>query len=105
MQEIDELESEAKRIDKKRTQNIAAISYINERNRMRNIKEAEKALSEASVNSKSPNNSQDPFTRRKCTPTMIHMFNKNKLTPTLANELQLKLEKKLILTAVLSRVT
>jgi RNA polymerase-associated protein RTF1 len=78
MQEIDDLESEAKKIDKQRTQNIAAISYINERNRMMNIKEAEKAIVEQSANNKALNNSQDPFTRRKCTPTMIHMFNKNK---------------------------
>ena len=76
--EIDELEVEAKKLDKKRTQNIAAISYINERNRMRNIMEAEKALVEQSAEQKK-SLKDDPFTRRKCTPTMIHMFNKNKV--------------------------
>lgn len=85
MQELDELEEEAKRLDRERTKNIAAISYINERNRMRNIKEAERALAEASLE-KSVNSSEDPFTRRKCTPTMIHMFNKNKQQQAIANE-------------------
>ncbi|XP_054162672.1 RNA polymerase-associated protein RTF1 homolog [Oppia nitens] len=79
LQEIDDIESEAKTLDKKRTQNIAAISYINERNRMRNILEAEKALTEQSAAQKA-SQKDDPFTRRKCTPTMIHMFNKNKLS-------------------------
>lgn len=74
--EIDRLEDEAKKRDKIRTQNIAAISFINERNRMRNIKEAERAIAEAAKEAQ--NNKDDPFTRRKCTPTMIHVFNKNK---------------------------
>lgn len=75
MKKLDELEEEAKTIEKKRTQNIAGISYINERNRMRNIKEAEKALTEQS---KSMKEVDDPFTRRKCTPQMIHNFKSKK---------------------------
>lgn len=75
-QELEELEAEAKTLDRKRTQNIAAISYINERNRMRNIQEAERALVEQGLIQKTMKD--DPFTRRKCTPTMIHMFNKSK---------------------------
>lgn len=77
--EIDKLEEESKRLEKLRTHNIAAISYINERNRMRNIKEAEKAIAEAAKESQK--NLDDPFTRRKCTPTMV-VFNKNKQLPS-----------------------
>lgn len=72
--EIDRLEDEAKKRDKIRTQNIAAISFINERNRMRNIKEAERAIAEAAKEAQK--NKDDPFTRRKCAPTMISNFNK-----------------------------
>lgn len=71
--EMDRLEDEAKKLDKLRTQNIAAISFINERNRMRNIKEAERAIAESA---KDAQIKDDPFTRRKCAPTMISNFNK-----------------------------
>lgn len=42
--ELDALEERAAELDKLRTSNIQAISYINERNRLRNIQEAEKAI-------------------------------------------------------------
>lgn len=74
--EIDLLEEESKKLEKLRTQSIASISFINERNRLRNLKEAERAIAESSKDGQ--NNPDDPFTRRKCTPTMIHVFNKNK---------------------------
>lgn len=85
--EIDRLEEESKKLDKKRTQSIASISFINERNRMRNIKEAERAIAESAKEAQ--NQKDDPFTRRKCAPTMIHVFNKNKSNqshPIEANE-------------------
>lgn len=72
--EIDRLEDEAKKIDMKRTKNIAAISFINERNRMGNIRAAEIAIAEAAKEDQ--NKGDDPFTRRKCAPTMISKFNK-----------------------------
>lgn len=74
--QIDELEGEAKRLDRERTKNIAAISFINERNRMKNIKEAEKAIEEDIKLTHGLKD--DPFTRRKCAPTMVHVFTKNK---------------------------
>lgn len=73
--EIDMIEEESKKLEKLRTQSIASISFINERNRLRNLKEAERAIAESSKDGQ--NNTDDPFTRRKCTPTMIHVF-KNK---------------------------
>lgn len=81
--EIDRLEEESKKLEKVRTQNIASISFINERNRMRNIKEAERAIAEAAKEAQ--NNRDDPFTRRKCTPQMVHAVNKNKSLQTIQN--------------------
>lgn len=77
-QEIEELETKAKELDLKRTQNISAISYINERNRMRNIIESEKAIMEA--REKEKEQGDDPFRRRKCAPMLVHKFKPN--TPT-----------------------
>lgn len=73
-QEIEELESKAKELDLKRTSNISAISYINERNRMRNIIESEKAIMEAREKEKELGD--DPFRRRKCAPMLVHKFAK-----------------------------
>lgn len=81
--EIDRLDDEAKRRDKIRTQNIAAIAFINERNRMRNIIEAGRAIAEEAKESQ--NNKDDPFTRRKCTPTMIHVFKNKQPAPETLN--------------------
>lgn len=74
--EIDRLEEVAKQRDTIRTKNIASISYINERNRLRNIKEAEKVIAEAAKEGNSVQD--DPFTRQRCAPKMISVFNKNK---------------------------
>lgn len=74
-QEIEELESKAKELDLKRTSNISAISYINERNRMRNIIESEKAIMEA--REKEKEQGDDPFRRRKCAPMLVHKFAKS----------------------------
>lgn len=74
-QMIEDLEEKAKEIDHRRTQNISAISYINEKNRMRNIQDSEKAIIEARVTDRETAN--DPFRRRKCAPTLVHKFTKN----------------------------
>lgn len=45
-QKIAELEERASHLDKRRTSTISSISYINDRNRKRNIEQAEKAIME-----------------------------------------------------------
>lgn len=68
---IDELEAKARELEKMRSSStFSAISFVNERNRYKNIHESERVLKE----SKSIK-TEDPFTRRKCTPTIVH--NKN----------------------------
>lgn len=70
-QTIDELEEKARELEKTRSSStFSAISFVNERNRYKNIVESERVLKE----SKSVK-TEDPFTRRKCTPTIVH--NKN----------------------------
>ncbi|XP_041669251.1 RNA polymerase-associated protein RTF1 homolog [Cheilinus undulatus] len=67
--ELNELEERAEALDRQRTKNISAISYINQRNRSWNIVESEKALVAEGQYSK--NQQMDPFTRRQCKPTMV----------------------------------
>uniref|UniRef100_A0A8C5GX21 RNA polymerase-associated protein RTF1 homolog n=1 Tax=Gouania willdenowi TaxID=441366 RepID=A0A8C5GX21_GOUWI len=67
--ELNELEERAEALDRQRTKNISAISYINQRNRSWNIVESEKALVAEGLNAK--NQQMDPFTRRQCKPTMV----------------------------------
>ncbi|KAK6481201.1 RNA polymerase-associated protein RTF1-like protein [Huso huso] len=67
--ELEELEERAEALDRQRTKNISAISYINQRNRSWNIVESEKALVLEGQNAK--NQQMDPFTRRQCKPTMV----------------------------------
>lgn len=68
---IDELEEKTRQLEKTRSSStFSAISIVNERNRYKNIVESERVLREnKSVKT------EDPFTRRKCTPTIVH--NKN----------------------------
>lgn len=67
--ELEQLEERARELDKQRTSTISAISYINERNRMKNIVEIERAiLEEAKLNKEK---ADDPFTRRKCAPSLV----------------------------------
>ena len=75
--QLDEVEEKAKALDYKRTEKISAISYINERNRMKNIVEAEKAILQAREQDRL-NKDDDPFKRRKCAPMLVSMT-KNKL--------------------------
>jgi len=69
-EQLDDLEQKAKELDYKRTQSISAISYINERNRMRNIVESEKAIVAAREEERL-NQGDDPFKRRKCAPMLV----------------------------------
>jgi len=71
--QIDELEERAKQLEKSRSSStFSAISFVNERNRIKNIEESERVLKE----SKSVK-TEDPFTRRKCTPQIVHNRNIN----------------------------
>ena len=76
-QELDQLEERAKELDKQRTHSIAAISYLNERNRFNNIAGAEKAILESQDDNKSAE-ADDPFRRRKCAPQLVHKVQKAK---------------------------
>lgn len=67
--QIQELEERASALDKKRTSSIQLISYINDRNRRKNVEEAERAIMEESRANKGMKIS-DPFTRRSTKPTM-----------------------------------
>ncbi|KRT82392.1 hypothetical protein AMK59_4169 [Oryctes borbonicus] len=66
---ITELEERASELDKMRTSTISSISYINDRNRKRNVEEAEKAIMEE-VRANKGKKVDDPFTRRSTKPRM-----------------------------------
>lgn len=72
--ELNEIEERAKELDKQRTHSIAAISFINERNRAKNIQEAEKAIL-AEAEKERASGQDDPFRRRKCAPTLFTLKN------------------------------
>lgn len=73
---IQELEERANELDKKRTSSISLISYINNRNRRKNVEEAEKAILEEARQNKGQK-FQDPFTRRSTKPTMTFKAKSN----------------------------
>ncbi|XP_014206149.1 RNA polymerase-associated protein RTF1 homolog [Copidosoma floridanum] len=68
--EIEELEERASDLDKKRSATISSISYINDRNRKKNVEEAEKAILEEIKQNKGKV-IDDPFTRRSTRPKMF----------------------------------
>ncbi|XP_049819559.1 RNA polymerase-associated protein Rtf1 isoform X2 [Aethina tumida] len=68
-QKLSELEERASELDKLRTSTISSISYINDRNRKKNVEEAEKAIM-AEVRANKGKKVADPFTRRSTKPTM-----------------------------------
>ncbi|KAK7505509.1 hypothetical protein BaRGS_00003254 [Batillaria attramentaria] len=68
-QELEELEERATELDRRRTSNINSISYINQRNRVRNMVDAENAFKVEVAEMKSA--VADPFTRRHCRPTLV----------------------------------
>ncbi|XP_058829727.1 RNA polymerase-associated protein Rtf1 [Topomyia yanbarensis] len=67
--QIQELEERASTLDKKRSSSISLISYINDRNRKRNVEDAEKAIMEE-VRASRGIKIEDPFTRRQTQPRM-----------------------------------
>ncbi|KAK0092099.1 hypothetical protein PV326_002205 [Microctonus aethiopoides] len=69
-QELGELEERASELDKVRTATISSISYINDRNRKKNVEEAEKAIMEEFKANKGKK-VDDPFTRRSTKPRMV----------------------------------
>lgn len=87
-EKIADLDEKANSLDKRRTQTIAAISYINERNRKNNVEKAEKAIM-AEIEAKKGMKIDDPFTRRSTRPTMV---TKSKEPEIVSSEMLLKLE-------------
>lgn len=70
-QELGELEERASELDKMRTATISSISYINDRNRKKNVEEAEKAIMEE-LKANKGKKVDDPFTRRSTKPRMVY---------------------------------
>lgn len=68
-QKLTALEERATELDRMRTSTISSISYINDRNRKRNVEEAERAILEELKASKGVK-ANDPFTRRSTKPRM-----------------------------------
>ncbi|XP_057672623.1 RNA polymerase-associated protein Rtf1 [Diorhabda carinulata] len=68
-QKLAALEERASELDKLRTSTISSISYINDRNRKKNVEEAEKAIM-AEVRANKGKKIEDPFTRRSTKPRM-----------------------------------
>lgn len=68
-QKLSDLEERAAELDKLRTSTISSISYINDRNRKRNVEEAEKAIM-AELRANKGKKIDDPFTRRSTKPRM-----------------------------------
>lgn len=67
--QIADLEERASILDKARTSTISSISYINDRNRKRNVEEAERAIMEE-LRANKGKKVDDPFTRRSTKPRM-----------------------------------
>ncbi|XP_012554702.1 RNA polymerase-associated protein RTF1 homolog isoform X1 [Hydra vulgaris] len=68
-EKLEELEERAQMLDRKRSGALNNVSFINERNRKKNVYDAEKACVEEGKLKK--NESDNPFTRRKTLPFMI----------------------------------
>ncbi|GFG29822.1 hypothetical protein Cfor_00245 [Coptotermes formosanus] len=69
-EKLQALEERAEELDKKRTSTISSISYINDRNRKKNVEGAEKAIKEE-VRKNKGKKVDDPFTRRSTKPRMV----------------------------------
>lgn len=81
--QIQELEERASTLDKKRSSSISLISYINDRNRKRNVEDAEKAIKEE-IRATRGLKIEDPFTRRQTQPRMsFKASDKKDETPTI----------------------
>lgn len=69
-EELNQLEERATKLDRLRTSTISSISYINDRNRKKNVEEAEKAIL-AELKATKGQKADDPFTRRHTKPSMV----------------------------------
>lgn len=81
--ELSELEERASELDKMRTVTISSISYINDRNRKKNVEEAEKAIMEE-VRAMKGKTVDDPFTRRSTKPRMVYKPEEEEAAPAAA---------------------
>lgn len=68
--ELSELDQKARELDQQRSASLQSIAYINERNRRRNVEEAEKAIMEEYRRTKGQR-TEDPFTRRWSRPKLM----------------------------------
>ena len=68
--QLNQLEERAIELDRLRTSSISSISYINDRNRKKNVEEAEKAIM-AELRATKGQRADDPFTRRHTKPSMM----------------------------------
>lgn len=85
--QIEELESRASELDKRRSSSISLISYINDRNRKRNVEEAERAILEEAKANRGLK-VEDPFTRRTTQPRMFKVSD-SKRTEEIMQPMQL----------------
>ncbi|XP_015111600.1 RNA polymerase-associated protein Rtf1 [Diachasma alloeum] len=83
--ELSELEERASELDKMRTATISSISYINDRNRKKNVEEAEKAIMEEFKANKGKK-IDDPFTRRSTKPRMVYKPEEEESAPVVVND-------------------
>ncbi|XP_011298403.1 RNA polymerase-associated protein Rtf1 [Fopius arisanus] len=83
--ELSELEERASQLDKMRTATISSISYINDRNRKKNVEEAEKAIMEEFKANKGKK-IDDPFTRRSTKPRMNYKPEEEEAAPMVVSD-------------------
>lgn len=84
-EELNQLEERATKLDRLRTSTISSISYINDRNRKRNVEEAEKAIL-AELKATKGQRADDPFTRRHTKPSMVIKAKKPEAQPEAPKE-------------------
>ncbi|XP_065199204.1 RNA polymerase-associated protein RTF1 homolog [Sycon ciliatum] len=82
--QLAELEGKAEELDKQRSKGLTAISYINERNRKRNVVEAEKALAEELAEE---TGAPDPFTRMSSKPMLVTKTKENTVSSAILAQL------------------
>jgi len=75
--ELNVLEERAQELDQRRTGTLQSIAYINERNRKRNVEEAEKAIMEE-LRLNGGQKEENPFTRRWSRPKLMNSGKKAK---------------------------
>ncbi len=73
--ELAELEERADKLSNTRSATLSSISYINERNRKRNVESAEAAILEE-IRASGGQKAEDPFTRRSTKPRMAQLVNR-----------------------------